>query len=96
MSVKQLSTIKLFQRLACELNICQNSGEHTKNNMHRDVMTVVEVLVIEDGFTKKADRASLKFFHNCPQDYLQLLDTSCLSAWINDHKQNISEGRRLR
>jgi len=96
MSVKQVSTIKLFQRLACELNICQNSGEHTKKNLHRDVMTVVEELVREDVFTKKTDRAPLKFFHNCPQDYLPLLDTNSLFKWINDHKKNISEGRRLR
>ena len=34
--------VKLFQRLDCELNICQNSGEHTKKNLHRDLMTVVE------------------------------------------------------
>ena len=54
--------IKLFQRLACELNICRNSGEHTKKNLHRDVMTVVEEFVREDVFTKKIDRAPLKFF----------------------------------
>ena len=62
LSVKQVSTIKLFQRLACELNICQNSGEHTMKNLHRDVMTVVEELVREDVFTKKSDKAPLKCF----------------------------------
>ena len=88
--------IKVFQRLADELNICQNSGEHTKKNLHRDLMTVVAELVREDIFTKKTDRAPLKVFHNCPQDYLQLLDTSSLFKWINDHKKNIREGRRPR
>ena len=54
--------IKLFQRLACELKIFQNSGEHRKKNLHRDLMTVVEELVREDVFTKKTDRAPLRFF----------------------------------
>ena len=61
--------IKLFQRLTCEFNIYQNSGEHTKKNLHRDLMTVDEELVKEDVFTKKIDRAPLKFFHNCPQNF---------------------------
>ena len=52
--------IQIFERLACELNICQNSGERTKKNLHRDLMTVVEELVREDVFTKKTDRAPLK------------------------------------
>lgn len=54
--------ITLFQRLAYELIICQNSGEHTKKNLHRDLMTVVEELMREDVFAKKIDRAPLKFF----------------------------------
>ena len=78
------------------MNICQNSGEHIKKNLHRDLMPIVVELVREDVFTKKPDRAPLKFFHNCPQDYLQLLDTSSLFKWIIDHKKNISEGRRPR
>ena len=54
--------VKLFQRLACEWNIFQNSGEHTKKNLHRDLMTVVEELVREDVFIKKTDREPLRFF----------------------------------
>ena len=64
---------KLFQRLTCEFNICQNSGEHTKKNLHRDLMTVDEELVREDVFTKKIDRAPLKFFYNCPQHFFTTL-----------------------
>ena len=89
--------VKLFQRLTCEFNICQNSGEHTKKNLHRDLMTVDEELVREDVFTKKIDKAPLKFFSQLsPTFFLQLLNTSSLFKWINDHKKNISEGKRPR
>lgn len=78
------------------MHVPKNSAEHTKKNMHGDLMTIVDALVTEDVFTRKLDRERLKLFHNCPRDYLQFLDTSSLFKWINDHKKNIVEGRRPR
>ena len=88
--------LNLLERLDVEMNVRHNSVEHTKKNMHRDLMTIVDQLVTEDVFSKKPEREPLKFFRNCPRDYLQLLDTSSLFKWINDHKKNVAEGRRPR
>lgn len=88
--------LSLIERLDSEIHVSPNSAEHTKKNMHRDLMIIVDAFVTEDVFTKKLEREPLKFFHNCPRDYLQLLDTTSLFKWINDHKKNIIEGRRPR
>ncbi|KAL9955364.1 hypothetical protein ACROYT_G036674 [Oculina patagonica] len=88
--------LNLLEKLDCEMHVPKNSAEHTKKNMHGDLMTIVDALVTEDVFTRKLDREPLKLFHNCPRDYLQFLDTSSLFKWINDHKKNIVEGRRPR
>lgn len=88
--------LNLLERLDCEMDVSHNSTAHKKKNLRGDLMVIVDALVTEDVFTKKSDREPFKFFHNCPRDYLQLLDTSCLFKWINDHKKNIAEGRRPR
>lgn len=87
----------LLKRLDGEMLVRENSGEHTKKNMKGDCTTIVNELVTEDVFTRKQDGArQMKVFQNCPRDYLQLLDTSSLFKWINEHKKNIIQGRRPR
>ena len=90
-------TSNLLERLDDEMLIRKNSGEHTKKNIKGDCITVVKELVAEDVFTRKQDgNREMKVSHNCRRDYLQLLDTSSLFKWINDHKKNIIQGRRPR
>lgn len=85
----------LLEMVDKDIDVRINSGTHTKKDMKKDLMTVVNTLVTEDVFTVKQEH-EMRYYNNCPRDYLQFLDSASLFKWINDHKKNITLGKRPR
>jgi len=85
----------LLENVDKEIDVRVNSGIHTKKDMHKDLIKIVNTLVEENVFMMTPGRL-MRCFPNCPRDYLRLLDSSSLFKWINDHKKNITLGKRPR
>ena len=79
-----------------ELGIKKVSGDHTKKDVKQDLLKIVKVLKEEKVFENQNEGKTMKGFPNCPRDYLQLLNTSALYKWINEHKKKVSQGLRPR
>lgn len=89
--------LKAFlQQLDKEMKVKKISGEHSKKSAKEDLKKVVKTLHEQNVFEKQATREPMSSFPDCPRDYLQLLDAKGLFSWINEHKQNVTLGKRPR
>lgn len=85
----------LMENFDKEVKTYKTSGKHVQQSVLKDMKAVVAELLDQKALSRIPGR-SYSYYANAPSSILAGFDLEKMYKWINDHKKNITVGRRAR